>query len=111
MDRYYTMAALAKNCSNLETLDLVSCRVTGAGIRAISGHKWLKLLTVMCGDNFDQSDVECVELRCPSLKSVVLDESLEKSFESMHENARRIIKFERLSILPSFSTRFLRNST
>ncbi|KAL6175320.1 hypothetical protein ACLB2K_051961 [Fragaria x ananassa] len=104
-----TMVALAENCSRLETLDLHSCRVTGAGIRAFSGHKCLKFLSVMYSSsvNFDQSDVERLALGCPSLKCVVLHESLERSFESMHENAKSIMKFVYFSnILPPFSTGF-----
>ncbi|XP_004308631.1 PREDICTED: uncharacterized protein LOC101290820 [Fragaria vesca subsp. vesca] len=101
-----TMVALAENCSKLETLDVESYWVTGAGIRAFSGHKCLKHLSVMYGSSakFDKSDVERLALGCPSLKSVIFDKSLEGSFEPMLENTRRIIKFKNFYTLPPFMT-------
>lgn len=114
------MVALAKNCSNLEELALENSEVTGTGVRAFSGHKYLKFLSVMyylpCNQlpynfklselkyNFDQSDVEHIALRCPSLDCVVLFEWFKESFEeSMHENARRIVEFQWLPVFPPFS--------
>ncbi|KAL6182692.1 hypothetical protein ACLB2K_044105 [Fragaria x ananassa] len=114
------MVAFAKNCSNLEELALENSEVTGTGVRAFSGHKYLKFLSVMyylpCNQlpynfklselkyNFDQSDVEHIALRCPSLDCVVLLEWFKESFEeSMHENARRIVEFQWLPVFPPFS--------
>ena len=87
------MVALAENCRKLETFDLQYCtRLTGAGIRAFSGHKYLKLLKLFHLTNLDESDVEQVALGCPSLQSVVLDYSLTRKFEFIDEKARRVIK-------------------
>ncbi|PRQ16542.1 putative leucine-rich repeat domain, L domain-containing protein [Rosa chinensis] len=103
----HTMVALAKNCSKIEILDLEYCeRVTGAGIRAFSSHKCLKLLALFGLSGLYQSDMECIALGCPSLESVVTDNLLTRGFELMQENTRRVVKFKSSYNLPlpRFST-------
>ncbi|PRQ34835.1 putative leucine-rich repeat domain, L domain-containing protein [Rosa chinensis] len=97
-----TIVALAWNCPNLEILDLRGCQaVTGAGIRAFSGHKCLKRLVLLNlpFHNFNEADLESIALGCPSLESesVLVDNVI----KVVHDNTRRVVKF--ISIFtPSF---------
>ncbi|KAL6132034.1 hypothetical protein ACLB2K_070405 [Fragaria x ananassa] len=92
-----TVVALAENCHNLEAFALCLWfhgDVSGASICAFSGHKCLKHLALF-GDNIHMSDVEVerIVLGCPSLESLVLDDSVVWNFGSMQDRARRVIKF------------------
>ncbi|KAM5565547.1 hypothetical protein ABKV19_019516 [Rosa sericea] len=72
-----TIVALAQNCLNLELLELRGCKVTGAGIRAFSGHKCLQILNLFCCvSGIRGSDLERLARKCPALKSIVVDERL-----------------------------------
>ncbi|KAL6180265.1 hypothetical protein ACLB2K_046929 [Fragaria x ananassa] len=70
--------AIAKDCINLEVLNL--CRslvITRNGIHAFFGHKCLQSLDIAgCWSaQFSGSDLENLALTCPSLKSIVVQES------------------------------------
>ncbi|KAL6221131.1 hypothetical protein ACLB2K_008883 [Fragaria x ananassa] len=66
------MVFLAENCPNLQFLDLSGTNVTGAGVRAFSGHRCLESLDLYrCGE-FCWSDIEYMVLGCQSLKQLQL---------------------------------------
>lgn len=75
-----TVVALAENCPNLEVLALCCGQknggVTAAGIRALSSHQCLKHLALFDVRNLGESDVMRIVFGCPSLESLVVDESL-----------------------------------
>ena len=106
-----TVVALAENCRNVEAL-ILCCDdarkpLPGASIHAFSSHKSLKHLALFGRIDLDQSDVERVLVECPSLESLVLNESLIKRFGMMRKNstrARRVVrsKYECPDIFPHF---------
>ncbi|KAL6207978.1 hypothetical protein ACLB2K_018930 [Fragaria x ananassa] len=73
-----SMVFVAENWPNLKFLDLSGTRVTGAGIRAFSGHMCLESLVLRSCYAFSWHDVERMMLGCPSLKSFVLTKSIIK---------------------------------
>ncbi|KAL6216741.1 hypothetical protein ACLB2K_009960 [Fragaria x ananassa] len=73
-----SMVFVAENCPNLKFLDLRGTRVTGAGIRAFSGHMCLESLVLRLCYAFSWRDVEHMVLGCPSLKSFALSEKIIK---------------------------------
>ncbi|KAL6137730.1 hypothetical protein ACLB2K_063019 [Fragaria x ananassa] len=70
-----TIVALAKNCLELEKLDLSYNEfVTGVGIRAFMGHKRLRVLDLQYILNpVSESDLEDPAFACPSLKSILVE--------------------------------------
>ncbi|XP_004292773.1 PREDICTED: F-box protein SKP2B-like [Fragaria vesca subsp. vesca] len=85
-----SMVYVAGNCPNLEILDLTGCsNVTGAGVRAFSGHRCLESLVLRdCGE-FYWSDIGHMVLGCKSLKSMVL--STPPMNDSVPESISRIV--------------------
>ncbi|KAL6139159.1 hypothetical protein ACLB2K_064436 [Fragaria x ananassa] len=70
-----TIVALAKNCLNLEVLDLDGCTgITTSCIDAFSGHKCLRFLILLrcSSDDLRGSAFESLAFGCPSLESIVL---------------------------------------
>ncbi|KAL6216742.1 hypothetical protein ACLB2K_009961 [Fragaria x ananassa] len=81
---------VAGNCPNLEILDLSGSYVTGAGVRAFSGHRCLQSLDLRMCSEFRLSDIEHMVLGCQSLKSIVLSNMIK---ETIPESLSRIVKF------------------
>ncbi|XP_004306230.1 PREDICTED: F-box/LRR-repeat protein 20-like [Fragaria vesca subsp. vesca] len=84
-----TIVALAKNCLNLETLELRHNEfVTGDGIRAFLGHKCLQVIDLRgTHTSVVGCDLEELALACPSLKSIVVAEgSKERLFREMQDS-------------------------
>ncbi|XP_073055348.1 EIN3-binding F-box protein 1-like [Primulina eburnea] len=73
-----TLFALSEKCKNLEVLNLTGCElVSGAGIRALSGHGSLnQLVLAYCEYGMNGSDLEQLVLRCPNLEHIILDKRL-----------------------------------
>ncbi|XP_050365694.1 uncharacterized protein LOC126784258 [Argentina anserina] len=67
-----TLFFVADNCPKLEFLDISGADVTGAGIRALSGHKCLESFVWCTSETKFMSDLEHMVLGCQSLKSIVL---------------------------------------
>ncbi|XP_004292846.1 PREDICTED: F-box/LRR-repeat protein 2-like [Fragaria vesca subsp. vesca] len=84
-----TFVALAKNCINLEVLILQECEVTATSIHAFLGHKCLRSLNLISclSDDFKGSILESLALGCPSLESIVVQESWrEKLLQEMQKS-------------------------
>ncbi|KAL6146303.1 hypothetical protein ACLB2K_056984 [Fragaria x ananassa] len=85
-----TFVAIAKNCINLEVLDLAGCRgITTTCIDAFSGQKCLRFLNLQCRscDDLRGSAFESLALGCPSLETIVVHESLrERLLQEMQES-------------------------
>ncbi|KAL6212333.1 hypothetical protein ACLB2K_017553 [Fragaria x ananassa] len=73
-----------------EILDLSGSYVTGAGVRAFSGHRCLQSLDLRMCHEFRLSDIEHMVLGCQSLKSIVLPNIIK---ETIPESLSRIVKF------------------
>ncbi|XP_004292830.1 PREDICTED: F-box/LRR-repeat protein 2-like [Fragaria vesca subsp. vesca] len=87
-----TIRALARNCPNLEFLDLSKCGITGAGVRAFSGHPSLRTIILRFCE-VDVSDLDHLVLRCPSLKSILLDnKKLEQMLPLIGTQTRSFVK-------------------
>ncbi|XP_004304976.1 PREDICTED: F-box/LRR-repeat protein 4-like [Fragaria vesca subsp. vesca] len=85
-----TVVALAKNCINLEVLDLCGCTsIAITCIDAFSGHKcmrFLYLLDCSCNDLRGPA-FERLALGCPSLESIVVEEFCrERLLQDMQES-------------------------
>ncbi|XP_072978557.1 F-box protein At5g07670-like [Typha angustifolia] len=69
--------ALARDCQYLVELDVTGCElITGAGIRAFSGHGSLEILVLASCYNLTVDDVAVVVSGCPTLRYVGLDRVL-----------------------------------
>ncbi|KAL6146507.1 hypothetical protein ACLB2K_057186 [Fragaria x ananassa] len=95
-----TIVALAKNCLNLEVLDLDGCTgITTACIDAFSGHKCLRFLILLhcSSDDLRGYAFESLAFGCPSLESIVVEESWrERLLQEMQESTvSRILDFRR----------------
>ncbi|XP_062021399.1 F-box/LRR-repeat protein 3-like [Rosa rugosa] len=94
-----TIVALAKNCINLEMLNLRGgLGVTAAAIDAFLGHKCLQSLNLI-GCLFDDvrgSALESLALQCPSLKSIVVNEKWrDRLLQEMQESTvSRFLQFK-----------------
>ncbi|KAL6212343.1 hypothetical protein ACLB2K_017563 [Fragaria x ananassa] len=83
-----SMVYVAGNCPNLEILGLTGCsNVTGAGVRAFSGHRCLESLVIRRCE-FCWSDIEHMVLGCQSLKSILLSRP---HMHSVPESVSRIV--------------------
>ncbi|KAM5565622.1 hypothetical protein ABKV19_019573 [Rosa sericea] len=87
-----TIVALAQNCPNLEMVDLSGCGITGAGIRAFSGHACLQTIVLrLC--EVGASDLEHLVLSCRSLKSILVHhKTLKQILPLMRKRTRRFVK-------------------
>nr|XP_011458675.1 PREDICTED: F-box/LRR-repeat protein 20-like [Fragaria vesca subsp. vesca] len=83
-----SMVFLAENCPNLQFLDLSGTNVTGAGVRAFSGHRCLESLDLHGSGEFCWCDIEYLVLGCQSLKSVHLSRP---PMDSVPESVSRIV--------------------
>ncbi|KAL6212335.1 hypothetical protein ACLB2K_017555 [Fragaria x ananassa] len=63
-----SMVFVAENCPNLKFLDLSGTRVTGAGIRAFSGHMCLESFVLRSCYAFSWRDVKHMVLGCPVIE-------------------------------------------
>ncbi|XP_040364144.1 F-box/LRR-repeat protein fbxl-1 [Rosa chinensis] len=94
-----TIVALAKNCINLEMLNLRGgLGVTTAAIDAFLGHKCLQSLNLI-GCLFDDvrgSALESLALQCLSFKSIVVNEKWrDRLLQEMQENTvSRFLQFK-----------------
>ncbi|KAL6136995.1 hypothetical protein ACLB2K_062290 [Fragaria x ananassa] len=91
-----TVVAIAENCLNLEVLNFSDCQsVTGAGLRAFSGHTCLNTLVLHYCFKFFGIDLELLVLECPTLKCIVVDEYLGRQIlPQMQESTRRCVRYK-----------------
>ncbi|KAL6503136.1 hypothetical protein OROHE_023765 [Orobanche hederae] len=90
-----TIVALARNCLDLEVLDLSDCqKVTGAGLRAFRSHACLNDIVLLYCFRFFGSDLEHLVLDCPTLKCIVVDEYVGRQIlPEMQESARKCVSY------------------
>ncbi|KAL6585367.1 hypothetical protein OROMI_002011 [Orobanche minor] len=90
-----TIVALARNCLDLEVLDLSDCqKVTGAGLRAFRSHACLNAIVLLYCFRFFGSDLEHLVLDCPTLKCIVVDEYVGRQIlPEMQESTRKCVSY------------------